>query len=212
MSTEVLSLLAVVATFINALALISVHRGNRIHSVLEGKFNRDHGKAENILNRQHEETENTLNRLHSETIAAINHSYSKEKHAANHLYTLKACHLENAGKIIGEIQFWAEKSISRRTRTEFGTDIEAASHMSKAFEDLSLYTMQYFFAFKEIVHLQKYMSKLTSSVNYIENMVHSNEYNSESENWKSAVVIFHEGLSPLTYALQEEIGKLMQKN
>lgn len=188
------------ASLLSILALFSVHRSNRKQNLLEGS-----------VNRKQTETENRLNRQHAETLAAVNHSYSKEAHAANHLYTRKASHLESAGKIVGDLQFWGEKCVVPRTRTDFGTKQEIASNMSKAFENLSQYTMQYPFAFKKIGDLQQYMLNLMDSVNYIENMAHTDNFGADSEAWKSAGKRFQQELGPITAALQREIEALMQQ-
>jgi hypothetical protein len=84
------------------------------------------------LNNKHTSLERNLNKKHAETLAALNHTYSKEAHASNHLYTRKATHLETASQIAGELEFWAEKCVVLRTRTNFGTKQNIASNMSEA--------------------------------------------------------------------------------
>lgn len=184
----------------STLALIYIH-----------VFNRRQTSFENSLNRNQSESLAELNRQHAEIISALNHRYSKEAHAANFLYTKRAEQLEAASKIVGDLEFWAEKCVVPRTRTVFGTNQEIAGRMSKAFEDLTLFTMQHPSAFGQIENFYSYIGKLMDSVNFIENMVYASDYSSSSEAWKSAVMRFQKELSPLTSALQLEIEKIMNK-
>ncbi|MCG7564203.1 hypothetical protein [Pseudoalteromonas sp. McH1-42] len=163
------------------------------------------------LTRKHSTLEGNVNRQHAETLATLNHVYSKEAHASNHLYTRKATHLESAAKIVGELEFWAEKCVVPRTRTDFGTKQEIAAKMSMAFEDLTKHTMHFPFAFKEIPDFQKNLGDLMGAVNYIENMVHSKDFSASSQAWNEAVEQFRFTLSPLISGLHKEIDALMQQ-
>ncbi|HHQ4474502.1 hypothetical protein [Aeromonas sp. S41-2] len=186
---EYVTIGSLLAALMSILATFSVQRLSNKHSALEG----------------------LLNRNHSTTLAALNHAYSKEAHAANHLYTRKASHLEKAGQIVGDLNFWAEKCVVPRTRVDFGSKQEIADRMSRAFEDLTQHTMQFPVAFKRIEGFQTHMGNLMASVNFIENMVHSQNFSAESDAWKNAVLRFMNELSPLTSALQNEIEVLMQQ-
>ncbi|MFM2657479.1 hypothetical protein [Vibrio owensii] len=179
----------IVTPLIAILALFSVHR----------------------LNRRQNSTEQEINRNHSDTLAAINHAYSKEAHASNHIYTRKAVHLEKAGELVGDLKFWAEKCVVPRTKTDFGEKQDIAKKMSMAFEDLIKLTMQYPFAFGEIEDFQGLLGNLMATVNRIENLVDSNEFNSKSPSWIEAVLEFQQQLSPLANAIQEQVIKMMQK-
>lgn len=185
---------------LSTLVLFYIHKLNRRQSYLES-----------TLNRNQSESLAELSRKHAEVIAALNHNYSKEAHAANLLYTKRAEQLETASKIVGELEFWAEKCVVPRTRTEFGTKQEIASKMSKAFEDLTYLYMQHPATFKKIDNFYSHVGKLMANVNFIENMVHTNDFSASSEAWNSAVLSFQKELSPLTAVLQSEIEKIMNK-
>ncbi len=163
------------------------------------------------LTRKHSSLENNVNRQHAETVAALNHTYTKEAHASNHLYTRKAVHLEEASKIVGELEFWAEKCVVPRTRTDFGSKKDIAAKMSLCFEDLSKHTMQFPFTYKNIPDFYSNLGDLMGSVNYIENTVHSDDFSASSEAWTDAVSRFRSNLTPLTRELQKEIEALMQQ-
>ncbi|AGR00048.1 TPA: hypothetical protein NKQ43_003489 [Vibrio parahaemolyticus] len=181
--------LKVVTPLLAILALYSVHR----------------------LNRKQNSTEQEMNRNHSEALSAINHAYSKEAHASNHIYTRKAVHLEKAGELIGELTFWAEKCVVPRTRTDFGSKQKIAKRMSMAFEDLSKLNMQYSFAFREIEGFQEMLGNLMATVNHIENLVNSDQFNSQSPSWAKAVQEFQQQLSPLANTIQNQVIKMMEK-
>lgn len=83
--------------------------------------------------------------------------------------------------------------------------------MLKTFEELSQYAMQYPIAFNELDKFQLYMSNLMGNVNFIDNMIHSDNFSADSENWKSAVSKFRNELGPLTRSLKNEIEKIMQQ-
>lgn len=187
-------------SLVSTLVLYQIHSINRRQSSLEAHINRKQIADENIIDR-----------AHSETLTTLNHAYSKEAHAANHLYTRKASHLENAGKILGDLKFWAEKCVVPRTQSDFGTKKEIAKKMSMSFEDLSQLSMQYPISFKEIADFQECMGNLMGCVNYIENMVNSNDFNPKSETWVLAISKFQSELSPLTVAIQSEIENLMRQ-
>ncbi|MCG3767335.1 hypothetical protein EXA23_14175 [Vibrio cincinnatiensis] len=192
--------LKVVTPLLAILALFSVHRLNRRQNTIEQEINRKHDRHEKHIDRNH-----------SEMLAAINHANSKEAHTSNHIYTRKAVHLEKAGELIGELKFWAEKCVVSRTRTNFGAKQDIAKKMSMAFEDLSKLIMQYPFAFWEIEGLHELLGNLMTTVNHIENLVNSDEFNSKSHSWTEAVKEFQQQLSPLTHAIQSQVINMMQK-
>jgi len=148
-------------------------------------------------------------KLHQEALATLNHLHSKEAHAANHLYTRKASHLEKGGAMVGDLKFWAEKCLTPRTKTDFGSKKENAARMTRRFETLSNLAMRYPFAFNDIPNFNKTMGNLMGCVNRIEGLVTSEDPTSKPDKWQEAADSFHKTLAPLTKELQEEINKVI---
>ena len=161
---------------------------------------------------KHSKQQEELNRLHLDSLTAQEHANSKEAHTINHFHTRKTIHLEHAGKLLGEIKFWAEKCVVSRTRTQFGTHQQIAAKMSLAFEKLSKYEMCYPYAFKNKNQekFQEKLGELMALVNNIENMTHSMHFNKDSYVWKTAIKEFEDELKPFIERLQTDLNKLLE--
>ena len=159
---------------------------------------------------KHSKQQEELNRLHLDRLTAQEHANSKEAHTINHFHTRKTIHLEHAGKLLGEIKFWAEKCAVSRTRTQFGTHQQIAAKMSLAFEKLSKYAMCYPYAFKDQEKFQDKLGDLMALVNNIENMTHSMHFNKDSYVWKTAIKEFEDELKQFIESLQTDLNKLLE--
>ncbi len=151
---------------------------------------------------KHNKQQEELNRLHLDSLTAQEHANSKEAHTINHFHTRKTMHLEHAGKLLGEIKFWAEKCVVSRTRTQFGTHQQIAAKMSLAFEKLSKYAMCYPYAFKDQEKFQDKLGELMALVNNIENMTHDDAF-------VAAVKKFEDELKPFIESLQTDLNELI---
>ena len=151
---------------------------------------------------KHNKQQEELNRLHLDSLTAQEHANSKEAHTINHFHTRKTIHLEHAGKLLGEIKFWAEKCVVPRTRTQFGTHQQIAAKMSLAFEKLSQYEMCYHYAFKDQADFQKKLGELMALVNNIENMTHDDAF-------VAAIKEFEGELKPFIESLQTDLNELI---
>lgn len=151
---------------------------------------------------KHSKRQEKLNRSHLVILAAQEHANSKEAHTINHFHTRKTMHLEHAGKLLGEINFWAEKCVVPRTRTQFGTHQQIAAKMSLAFEKLSQYEMCYHYAFKDQKKFQDKLGDLMALVNNIENMTYDDAF-------VAAVKKFQDELKPFIESLQTDLNELI---
>lgn len=151
---------------------------------------------------KHNKQQEELNRLHLDSLTAQEHANSKEAHTINHFHTRKTMHLEHAGKLLGEIKFWAEKCVVSRTRTQFGTRQQIAAKMSLAFEKLSKYEMCYHYAFEDQADFQKKLGELMALVNNIENMTYDDAF-------VAAVKKFEDELKPFIESLQTDLNELI---
>lgn len=145
-------------------------------------------------------------KIHEETLAKLNYVYSKEVHAENHLYVQKIKHIEKANELLGEIVYWADKSVHATTHYK-GKD--PTTKMVAAFEEFSLHVFRFAYSFTDKTVLREKLVELSNQINVITNKTNEEGFSSQSQPWEEAVRKFHEELSPLANSLQKNLVECM---